>query len=169
MTKTKAKPAGHFGSLEEADGALHQIALAERDAQIIKAQLDKDLAALKEERLPGISLLLATAAGLRADLENSAAEHPEWFLVKRSAELAHGAIGWHLVPFVKLLKKVESVVAALKCRKLLEAVIVKESPNKDVLATYDDETLAAVGAKKCTKNEFFIRLAEVRTPEPKTV
>jgi phage host-nuclease inhibitor protein Gam len=94
-------------------------------------------------------------------VEVSAKAHPEWFPEgKKSVELPHGRIGFRLCPpAIRLLKKVESVIAALRGRKLADAIIVKESVNKDVLATYGDDLLKDIGAKRIQASEFYIDLA----------
>ena len=78
----------------------------------------------------------------------------------RSLDLPHGRIGWRKVTSIKLPRMVERVIAALRVRKLFDAICVKETVRKEILDTYEDATLEAVGAKRVVKDDFYIAIGE---------
>jgi len=156
MPKRKTKPAPCFLTLDAADQALAELGRTEAAHRAAATQLEERLRQERESYRPALSALEDAAWSLRESLEASAAAHPEWFPAgARSVALAHGRIGWRWVWSVRLKWTAEKVVAALRSRRLADAILVDERPNKDVLATYADETLAAVGAVQKSREHFF--------------
>jgi phage host-nuclease inhibitor protein Gam len=52
--------------------------------------------------------------------------------------------------------KVQAIIAALKAKNMLDCVNTKEDVNKDILRTYSDEVIAAVGARKKVEDVFWL-------------
>ena len=153
-------PAAFMADLGAVDTALHAIAASEADARRLKNDLDGCVAALKADYQARIDSVLTVAAEARGLVQQFADAHPELFAPVRHQDLPHGRIGYRIVTFIRFLKSPDLVVTALESRRLFDAVIVRKSPNKDVLAAFDDETLAAVGARKATKDRFYIEIKQ---------
>lgn len=159
--KAKKEPAAILGSLDAVDAALAEIGRCDAAQDVASKELEERIRVMREGYARIASPLAVRAFELRASVEASAIVHEEWFKPpSRSVALAHGRISWRKSTFIRLVRSIEFVVAALKSRKLFDAIIVNERPNKDVLAAYDDETLAAVGAKRGESDEFRIDLKE---------
>lgn len=150
-----------FASLEEVGGALNAIARSEGEVREIERKVAEELRVIRELADADAGGFKNLAEDLRERVQATAQAHPEWFAVKKSVELPQGRFGWRLCPpMIKLLKKVETVIAALRCQHLQDAIIVKETVNKDVLAAYDDALLKGLGAKRFQEEVFFIELPE---------
>ena len=154
----KKQREGRIQSLKMVEGALECIAEQEAAALQIQTELEGKISALRASYARLIEPYAEAAKELRENVQIFAEDHPELFEPKRSVDLTHGRIGFRQVTSIRLLKKAETVIAALEDRGLQDAVIVKKTPNKDVLAAYDDETLRAVGAKRQARDEFYIDL-----------
>ena len=160
-TKKRIRRSWNLTDLASVDQALGLLAEIEAGADRRQAELEARVANLRAEAAVEIGRSAELARGLRKTIEAWADENPEAFGSARSLALTHGRIGWRWTPpAIKLLKKAESVIAALKSHGLADAVIVRESVNKDVLATYPDERLKEIGAKRTQREEFFVDLAD---------
>jgi hypothetical protein len=159
MTKTKNAEGTMLRGLGDLDLALAAMARARGEAARQKDALEEQIRILREKAAPMMQILVDAADADRRIIEAFAGTHPEIFPEgRRSLDLPNGRVGYRLVSSIKLPKMVERVVAALKARKLFDAIVTTEKPNKDILAAYDDETLDAVGAKRVTKDEFYVQL-----------
>lgn len=148
----------------DVDVAVAEIGRLRGEALVREERLKKRIARLRAETGAATKECLETAKGLEADVEAFCEAHKADFGRDRSRKLAHGRVGWRRTTHVRLKNKVDSVVAALEARHLEAAVTVRKSANKDVLATYPDEVLAEVGAKRVTKDAFFVETKR-ETPE----
>jgi phage host-nuclease inhibitor protein Gam len=164
--KKKSETRALLGTLEAADAALAELGSCERIAAAARAELDERMAALKTEYGATLSPPLLRARDLRELLEASAAAHPEWFGKARSVALPHGRMAWRWVTSIKLPKSLDRLIAALRSRGLRDAVIVRETVNKEILASYVDDLLEELGVKRQGADEFRIELAEVPDPKP---
>lgn len=156
----------NLSDLEGVDVALGVLAEIEAGADRRQADLERKIAALRDAAAADIARQAELAKGLRGAIEEWAEGHPAALAAAadgaRSVALTHGRIGYRRTPpTIHVPKKVEPVIAALRRRGLAEAVIVKESVDRSVLARYDDATLKAVGARrKAGRDRFFIDLAD---------
>jgi phage host-nuclease inhibitor protein Gam len=156
MARKKNPPAVTYQDLAAVDQALETIAAAEADAATLKTALEARVASITADYDGRIQSLLATAKETRELVEGFCDQHPELFEKPRHQELPHGKIGYREATSIKLLVSPESVVAALESRRLSVAVIVKKTPDKEVLAQFPDSVLAEVGAKRIVKDLFYI-------------
>jgi phage host-nuclease inhibitor protein Gam len=150
--KAKAKMAAavELATVEAVDAALVQIARCDAEVARLEAEIAETERIAREQRADLIQTFMERAAMGREAVEASAAAHGEWFAEARSLDLPHGRIGWRKVTLIRLPKAVERVIAALRQRKLFDAVAVKETVRKEILETYEDAT-----------DDFYIALGEV--------
>jgi phage host-nuclease inhibitor protein Gam len=158
--KTKLAAAVELATVEAVDAALVQIAQCDAEVARLEAEIAESERIAREQRADLLQTFLERAAMGREAVEASAEAHEEWFAEARSLDLPHGRIGWRKVTSIKLPKAVERVIAALRQPKLFDAVAVRETVRKEILETYEDATLEAVGAKRVTKDDFYIALGE---------
>jgi len=164
VAKRKVKPPIEIECLAAADYALGLLAEVEADAVRLRADLEKKIAGIRADAAARVAPLEESAAGIRQALEAWATAHPEEFPPgRRSLDLSHGRIGWRLdPPSVRLIRRAETVIAALRARRLQDAVIVRETVNKEVLVTYPPDVLAAIGARIVQKDRFHVDLKDER-------
>jgi len=143
-------------------------AIAEQEAWAARliAEAEDRIRAIREDAAARAASGVANVKRLRGEVEAFSEAHAEEFGAARSRALPHGRVGWRKVTKIRLVRKAAHVVAALESRGLADAVIVKKQPNKDVLATFVDQTLRDVGARRATKDQFFIDLQAETPPCP---
>lgn len=73
----------------------------------------------------------------------------------KSRRLNFGQVGFRQSTSI-IISKVTAVIEALKARNMHDCINIKETINKDVLRTYPDETIAAVGARKKVEDVFWL-------------
>lgn len=73
----------------------------------------------------------------------------------KSRRLNFGQVGFRQSTSI-IVSKIAAVIEALKARNMHDCINVKETINKDVLRTYPDETIAAVGARKKVEDVFWL-------------
>ena len=144
----------------DVDQAIGAVAGLEASALRLKAEVEEKIRCLREDAAARAAEHLQAAEAFRQAIQGWAEGHPGEFGKARSLALPHGRIGWRTVTSIRLDRKAEFVVAALEAADLADAVIVRKSPNKDVLAAYPDETLREVGCRRVKRDDFYV--------EPKT-
>jgi len=142
------------------DRTIRIIADEEACAARWKAEAEEKIRRIREDTAACTAEVLTTAQNLRDAIEEFAGAHEEEFGKARSKALPHGRIGWRTVVSIRLDRKAEFIVAALEAADLSDAVIVKKSPNKDVLAAYGDETLREVGCRRVRRDAFYVEPKE---------
>jgi len=146
VKKAAATPRTQINDLSEADRALERIVVATAAVEEITAKTNAEIARLKQ-----------SAAALSASHQAAIVEHDKALLAflkknkklfadKRSLDLVYGRIGFRIIKTIEIstntldrLKKIEGGE---------DAIIVKESPNKKVLESWDDKDLKKVGAER---------------------
>lgn len=140
-------------NLDEADQALRRLAEISIQVKRIDADTDEAINAIKEEASDRIKPLneecIRLEKGLTAFAEMSRAD---LFEKRKSIELTFGIFGFRKSTKISVTK---NTLGLLKKLGLLEAVKIKESVNKDVLADYPDQTLAKVKAKRKSEDAFW--------------
>jgi len=154
--KRIAAEAPALADRRDVDRMIGVVADLEASALRLKAEVEEKIRCLREDAALHITSRLESARAFRAVIEDWAEAHPEEFGKARSLALPHGRIGWRTVTSIRLDRKAEFVIAALEAADLADAVIVKKSPNKDVLAAYPDETLREVGCRRIKRDDFYV-------------
>lgn len=141
-------------SWDEVDTVLKQIVQAELDIETIEAEMNKEMADIKE------------------DAENRAKPHREEIkkletLVKefvttnkleldgKSKELDFGKTGFRFSTKLVLPKAIDKVIEALKKHQMFDCIIIKENVNKDILKTYDEDIILRVGGSLKKEDTFW--------------
>ena len=157
-----------IASREEADGALQEIAAAERRVAVTEKVAGETIDRLR-------TLLVSDTAGARQAIADRVAALEKWaeankeelFKEPRSIEMNFGTVGfrwtpWKIATLGKL--KVETIIAKIRAAKLNELIRTKEEVDKEKAVNYTPEDLARCGLKKTRKDEFFyeVKKEEVR-------
>ena len=80
---------------------------------------------------------------------------------KKSRVLNFGTVGFHRITKLDI-KRIAETLRDLRGQGLMDAIRVKEEPNKEVLAGYGDEILATVGVTRKTEDTFFLEVDRER-------
>ncbi|MCM0757370.1 host-nuclease inhibitor Gam family protein [Sporomusa sphaeroides DSM 2875] len=73
----------------------------------------------------------------------------------KSRRMNFGQVGFRQSTTI-VVSKIMAVLESLKARNMLDCITIKESINKEVLRTYPDEVIAAVGARKKVEDVFWL-------------
>jgi len=91
--------------------------------------------------------LIAEMEALQSSISSYATAHKDEFTKERTKDLPHGSISFRVSTSVKIISKA-ICLKALKGLGMLDFISVKEEPNKDMLKTLDDISLAKVACEK---------------------
>jgi len=99
--------------------------------------------------------LLAEMKDLESSIIDYATLHKDEFLKNRTKELSHGSISMRVSTSVKVISQA-ICIKALKGLGMHDFIIVKETPNKDMLKSLTDVELAKVCCEKRTVDNVTI-------------
>lgn len=154
--RTKVPPAEVLETLRDVDRALLEIAQAEAEAEKVKAIAEGCIRRIRESAARRAAEALEQAKSLRKAVESWSERHRRDFGEDCGLVLPHGRFGWHNVINVAFKVKEAEVVDRLEARGHQDAITFAKRPNKDVLGTFNDETLADLGVRRSgTRDEFF--------------
>lgn len=150
-------------NLDEANEALFEIARRRIELRRIDADAEEAINAIKDEANKKAAPLQQEIAfyesGLTAYAEMS---RDDLFKDKKSVELNFGLIGYRKSTKISVTKH---TLDLLKKEGLIDAIKVKETPNKDILADYPDETLKKIKAKRVIDDKFWYEVKEEEVTE----
>jgi phage host-nuclease inhibitor protein Gam len=167
MATTRIKPAATIiRSLEQADGALHEIGSLDYQLQQEQADLAQQIEDMKKALLERQAPLVEARERLLEALQAYATHEKEELFPdgeKRSIDLPFGTLGWRRSTEISLTRK--CTVEHLEGLGLFPCVSVKKSVSKSELAKLEAETLAQAGARRTEKDTFFVDLNRERLEE----
>ena len=166
MARTKPGNLHPVKSLEEANETIREIGDLKRVIADIENRMNDDIAEIKSgaaaDAAPHRSRLEALENGVYAFAE---VKNDELFDDKRrSVKLDFGVIGYRRSHEINLMKGFNwrAVLAKLKELAFLDAVRVKEEPDKDIMKSWPAERLNLVGCEKKDKDTFWYEVDEVK-------
>ncbi len=174
MAKTRrVKPQKiiHMRDLGDVDNALLRIAQLKLGLKRIDADAEEAINGIKEQAAKQAKPLLEEIE----KLENGIFAFSEYskdqiFQKKKTVELNFGFIGYRKSTKISVKK---STLDKLKEMGLSEAIIVKESPNKEILATFSDAILKQVDARRIIEEKFWYEVKEEevtqKTPQQEVI
>lgn len=152
-------------SWEEADGALKQI----REAEIVLGKIAADA----EESIIDIrDQAEKKAKPFRDEIEKLELQLKEFTITNkadlkgRTREMAFGSVGFRMSTKLVLPKVVGTVIKQLRKNGMNDCITTKESVNKDILKTYDEKTILAVGGRMKKEDAFWYETRQEKITEP---
>ncbi len=152
-------------SWEEADNILKQIREAEIEMNTISAEAEKCILDIKqhaEER----------AQPYRDKIKKMELQLKEFTVINKAdlkgktREMSFGRVGFRMSTKLILPKAVETVIAQLRKNGMGDCVVTKESVNKEILKTYDENTIIGVGASLKKEDTFWYETKQEKVAEP---
>jgi len=141
-------------SLNEADAMLRRISDINANIRAIESEADIAINAIKERMKESAAPLIEEKERLERSLGIYAEYNKgELFSDKKSVELTFGSFGFRQSTSIRVKS---STLELLKKHDFIEAIMVKETPNKDVMREWSDERLALVDAKRDIKDAFWV-------------
>lgn len=144
-------------SWRHADELVRQIALHQRTIQQFEAATARKIEQAKADMAARTKACQDGIAGCLRSLEAFAIAHKQDLKAQKSKTLNFGTLGWRKSTSIKIKKTtlglIRQVFSKLKAASLIR---VKESVDKEALAKLTDEQLASVGARRDSKDVFFV-------------
>lgn len=151
-----------IASREDADRALQRIGQLQLHISAAEHDANEQIDAIRETLVQETKLYREALAQNQATLEAWAkSDARNWD--KKSLELNWGQVGFHLgKPAIKFILTVENVIEKLRGKKMASCIRVVEEVDKEALANYDDDIIAAVGCKRTKpKDKFWYETKEI--------
>ena len=145
------------------DVSLLRLGSIQIEVDRLQAELAESAAELKTKFDSKIGPLLSEQKITEKQLEAFVKEHRK-DLKGKSRFLNFGVVGYRTAPpKIKFLWTVENILQALRIKRLVDCIRVKEEPNKEALELLDDETLEAVGCRRSGGREKFFCEPDLET------
>lgn len=157
---SRAPTVTQLRSWEEVNEHLRAIGEIELEVEAINAELTRRVNELKAQADEQAQPLLARKKRLEGEVEEFVRARVGE-LSGKSRQLTFGKVGFRTVSSL-VLRNVNRMIEALKARGMLECISLKETVNKTALERYSDETLQAVGARRVSKEQFYIEVDRER-------
>ena len=141
-------------SWEEVDSTLKQIREAEIALSKISADAERCMIDIREQ------------AETEAQPYKDKIKRMELHLKGKTKEMPFGRVGFRLSTKLVLPKVVETVINSLKKYGMADCVVVKETVNKEILKTYDEATILAVGASLKKEDTFWYETKQEKIADP---
>lgn len=141
-------------SLSEADGLLKRISDINANLRKIEADADIKVNEIKEEMKAQAEELIEEKDRLEKSLGiYSEYNKSELFSDKKTIELTFGLFGYRQSTSISVK---QTTLELLKKHGLDDAIITKESPNKEVMRDWSEEKLKLVDAKRVVEDKFWV-------------
>ncbi len=141
-------------TIDDADKALSELCGLEGKLEEIDQKAEREIAQIKERATASGKPIRERVKELNATLKAWAAFHKkDLFKERKSLERPFGTLGYRKSPVTISISK--DTISLLKQLGRLECVRIKEEVDKEALRDFTDEELAAVGASRKSKEEFY--------------
>uniref|UniRef100_A0A7C6A8G9 Host-nuclease inhibitor protein Gam n=1 Tax=candidate division WOR-3 bacterium TaxID=2052148 RepID=A0A7C6A8G9_UNCW3 len=142
--------------LKTADEVLRKIAELKRNIIVLESEAQEKIDKIKDGLNSKISPILQEIERYELSLSAFAnAQKDELFKDRKTIEITFGFLGFRQSTKISITNQ---TLKLLKQFGYNEAIIVKESVNKEVLQTYSESQLAEVKAKKIVEDNFWYEL-----------
>jgi phage host-nuclease inhibitor protein Gam len=145
---------------DEASDAIAKIGLAQRECTRIEADMNDELAKIKEkyerQALPFRQEIESRAHGVQAYCDAHRGDLTNAYKVK-FVKFASGEINWRTRPPRVVIKSLEAVLQALKLMKLDRFIRTKEEINKEAMLEEPDVALTVKGVEIKQGEDFVVK------------
>lgn len=159
MAKKKVEPI--YKEWDQVNEALKSIAKIDNTLKMHEARLNEDINSVKTRMENVTAPLFKEKELLEKNISEFTEAHREEFTDKKTRDFTCGQVGFRKVSNI-VTRNVQAILEALKNNKMHNAIIVKESINKEELEKYNDASLEKIGAKRKVEDKFFYKINEER-------
>lgn len=159
MARKKISEQCELKSWDDVNLYLCEIGEKERAIEYIKAKMQEDIDDLKLKADDETKKVNERIGHLAFQMKLFADEHSADFAGKKTKALTFGQVGYRKSTSAILPKdkaKIAEIIIALKARGMEKCIVTPpEKINKDILKTYPEDDVKAVGAKLKVKDGFW--------------
>jgi len=150
---------------DDADNILRRIGELQGEIGSLEKKASEEINKLKADLMGGTSRLTERIDLFTRSLESFAAKCPDDFGKNKSRQLNFGIIGWRKSPAaVSITKKTLELIKKCLPKSVAAACIrTKESVDKESLAKLTEEQLDSVGARRESRDVFFVEPSKVES------
>lgn len=152
-------------SWEEADSTLKQIREAEIALSKIAADAERCMIDIRqhaeEEAQPYKDQIKRMELQLKEFTITNKGD-----LKGKTMEMSFGRVGFRMSTKLVLPKAIETVIKQLRKSGMSDCITTKESVNKEILKTYDENTILAVGGSLKKEDTFWYETKQEKIAEP---
>ncbi|WP_181454624.1 host-nuclease inhibitor Gam family protein [Paenibacillus dendritiformis] len=156
MAKKKTKSEPVFKSWDEVNQALRDLIEIDQHVQVTEATMNNEINQLKQEAEAKTKPLLARKETLEKNIQAFTESRIEEFTETKTKSLTFGEVGFRKATSIAI-RNAKAVLAALKLHNMHDCIKTTETIEKDELGKYSDTALAKIGAKRVTKDKFFMK------------
>ncbi|MDR3561881.1 MAG: host-nuclease inhibitor Gam family protein [Negativicutes bacterium] len=140
---------------DEANENLREIGTIDLEIQTIEAEMNRKIVEAKQVAETEAKVFQDRRARLEFEIKDFAEAHKAE-LDGKSKSMNFGEVGFRKSTSV-IISKVKNCLAALKNKSMFDCIKTKETVNKEILRTYSDEILEAVGARRKKGDVFWLK------------
>ena len=152
-------------SWEEVDNTLKQIREAEIELSALSVSAEKCILDIKQQTEEAAQPYKDQIKKLELQIKEFAVT-TQADLTGKTREMAFGRIGFRLSTKLVLPKALEPVIKQLRKNGMGDCIVTKESVNKEILKTYDENTIIGVGGSLKKEDTFWYETKQEKIAEP---
>lgn len=152
-------------SWEEADSTLKQIREAEIALSKIAADAERCMIDIREHAETEAQPYKDKIKKMELQLKEFTITN-KGDLKGKTMEMSFGRVGFRMSTKLVLPKAIETVIKNLRKNGMGDCITTKESVNKDILKTYDENTILAVGGSLKEEDIFWYETKQEKIAEP---
>lgn len=156
MAKKKVTAEPKFKSWDEVNQALRDLIEIDQHIYTTEATMNNEINQLKQEAEAKTKPLLARKETLEQDIQAFTESRIDEFTEAKTKSLTFGEVGFRKTTSI-VIRNVKAVLEALKLHRMNDCIKATETIDKDELGKYGDAALTKVGAKRVTKDKFFLK------------
>ncbi|MBP3487303.1 MAG: host-nuclease inhibitor Gam family protein [Roseburia sp.] len=151
--------ASALGSWEDVNESLKVIGEAENEIAAIEAEMNNDIAKIKAAAKVKVKEHENVIKVQELMIQQYASAHRE-DMKEKTYKLAFGSVGYRLSTRLILPKEIKPIIENLRKRGMMDCLSTEVKVNKDVLNTYSEADIVAVGGKLKKKDTFWYKTAK---------
>ena len=149
-------------SWRHADKLVREIAVHQRTIQKLEAIAERKIEQVKADMADPVKISQDAICSCVDSLEAFATISKADFEKQKSKNLNFGTLGWRKSTSIRIKKNTIALIKQIFSKAKAAALLrIKESVDKEALAKLTDEQLADVGARRKSKEVFFVEPVEI--------
>lgn len=145
-----------LASWEEVNESLKVIGEAENEIATIEAQMNNDITAIKAEAKEKVKENENVIRMQELMIQQYASAHQS-DMKEKTYKLAFGQVGFRMSTILSLPKEIKPIIENLRQRGMMDCLSTEVKVNKEVLKTYSEKDIMAVGGTLKKKNTFWYK------------
>ena len=153
-------------SWEEVDGTLKKIRETEIALTDISTAAEKLILDIRQQAEEDAQQYKDRIKRMELQVKEFTTAHRDEMLPAKSKEMTFGQVGFRKSTKIILPQKLDRVITKLKKLGMGDCIITKETVDRDILKTYDEATILAVGASLKKEDTFWYETKQEKIADP---